>query len=239
MRVNSSSPSSSIFVSGPMISCTSPPEQKLPPAPRITTAFTSCASVERAEGVAKLGIAFERQRVLPLGPVERDRRDAVLELPQEVLGREGRRVEAHALVPPSMVIAAPLMSRLSGRQSVSDQRSRSPVGSTSRPLAFMLVIAERASLFAAARDLRHARDRLVGHRRVDIAGADRVHGHLRLGIFGGQAAHQAEQAVLRRGIMRRVGHAAKARDRGDEDQPAVLALEQVGKRRLRAVERAR
>jgi len=40
MRVNLSKPSWSILVSGPMISCTSPPEQKLPPAPAITTALT-------------------------------------------------------------------------------------------------------------------------------------------------------------------------------------------------------
>ena len=32
-----------IFVSGPMISCTSPPEQKLPPAPVTTTTATSLA----------------------------------------------------------------------------------------------------------------------------------------------------------------------------------------------------
>ena len=77
---------------------------------------------QRAEGVAQLGIAFERQRVLPLRPVERDRRDAVRELPQEVLRREtspGSKVTR--LVPPSMVIAAPLMSRLSGRHSISDE----------------------------------------------------------------------------------------------------------------------
>jgi len=33
----------SIFTSGPMISCTSPPEQKLPPSPANTTARTSSA----------------------------------------------------------------------------------------------------------------------------------------------------------------------------------------------------
>ena len=43
IRVNSSSSGMSIATSGPMISCTSPPEQKLPPAPVSTTAFTSCA----------------------------------------------------------------------------------------------------------------------------------------------------------------------------------------------------
>jgi len=40
MRVKSSSPAASISVSGLMISNTSPPEQKLPPAPAITIALT-------------------------------------------------------------------------------------------------------------------------------------------------------------------------------------------------------
>ena len=47
MRVNASRPVMSscrcISTSGPMISCTSPPEQKLPPAPVTTTALTSSA----------------------------------------------------------------------------------------------------------------------------------------------------------------------------------------------------
>ena len=41
MRVKSRSSGIAIRVSGPMISCTSPPEQKFPPAPEITTARTS------------------------------------------------------------------------------------------------------------------------------------------------------------------------------------------------------
>ena len=41
MRVNASSPFMSRSVSGAMISSTSPPEQKLPPAPLSTTALTS------------------------------------------------------------------------------------------------------------------------------------------------------------------------------------------------------
>jgi len=44
--VNSSSWGSPIFVSGPMISCTSPPEQKLPPAPVTTTALMSRAALK-------------------------------------------------------------------------------------------------------------------------------------------------------------------------------------------------
>ncbi len=43
MRVKASSSGMVMVVSGPMISCTSPPEQKLPPAPVSTTAFTSVA----------------------------------------------------------------------------------------------------------------------------------------------------------------------------------------------------
>src|SRR6185369_3976924 len=73
---------------------------------------------EEAEGVAKLGIAFEGQRILALGPVEGDRGDPVLEAPQEMLRLERLGVEAHADVPPSIVTAAPLMSRLCGRHKV-------------------------------------------------------------------------------------------------------------------------
>ena len=43
MRVKSISSGIAILVSGPMISCTSPPEQKLPPEPLTTTALMSRA----------------------------------------------------------------------------------------------------------------------------------------------------------------------------------------------------
>ena len=43
MRVNASSPFMSRPTSGPMMSCTSPPEQKLPPFEPKTTASTSSA----------------------------------------------------------------------------------------------------------------------------------------------------------------------------------------------------
>ena len=100
--------------------------------------------VKRIEGRAQLLIAVEGQRVLALGAVERNRCNAVLELPKEARGIERRRVKAHALVPPSIVISAPLMSRESGEQSMA---MAAPIasGSTSRPLAFILVIASRKS----------------------------------------------------------------------------------------------
>ena len=47
MRVNSSSSTVFISTSGPMISNTSPPEQKLPPSPVMTKAFT-CLSLAAA-----------------------------------------------------------------------------------------------------------------------------------------------------------------------------------------------
>ena len=43
IRVNARSSGIVIRVSGPMISWTSPPEQKLPPAPSMTTTLTSLA----------------------------------------------------------------------------------------------------------------------------------------------------------------------------------------------------
>ena len=49
MRVKASSPAVSISTSGPMISNTSPPEQKLPPAPVTTIALTPrpCAAARK------------------------------------------------------------------------------------------------------------------------------------------------------------------------------------------------
>ncbi len=93
------SPLRCISTSGPMISCTSPPEQKLPPAPVITTLLTLVRIDEVAERVAQLGVGLERQRVLALGPVERDRRDLAVQLPHEVLRLETRKVDARRTEP--------------------------------------------------------------------------------------------------------------------------------------------
>src|SRR4029453_11140861 len=97
---------------------------------------------QRPKQVAELCIGIERQRVLPLGPVERYRADAVIEPPPEMSGFEGLRIEAHAVVPPSMVMAAPFTSRLCGRQSVRIMGAIAS-GCTSRPLAFIPLIASR------------------------------------------------------------------------------------------------
>ena len=42
---------------------------------------------QRLEGALQLGVALEGQRILALGPVERERRDLVLDRPAEVLCR--------------------------------------------------------------------------------------------------------------------------------------------------------
>ena len=46
MRVKAVSPLVSIFTSGPMISNTSPPDEKLPPAPVTTTTLTSSSKAQ-------------------------------------------------------------------------------------------------------------------------------------------------------------------------------------------------
>ena len=82
MRVNSSC-CDSVRVSGPMISCTSPPEQKFPPAPVSTTALIAVV-LQLAEKIAQLRIRVESERVLARGPVEGDQPDSVLHFPQEM-----------------------------------------------------------------------------------------------------------------------------------------------------------
>ena len=78
MRVNSSSCGGFILVSGPMISCTSPPEQKFPPAPVMTMALIGDFVLQSSEKIPQLRIGLEGQRVLALGPVQRDHADLAL-----------------------------------------------------------------------------------------------------------------------------------------------------------------
>ena len=79
MRVKSSSSAAFISISGLMISNTSPPEQKLPPAPVMTKALTALVLGCRAEEIGQLGVALEGERVLLVGPIERDGRDLAVD----------------------------------------------------------------------------------------------------------------------------------------------------------------
>ena len=88
MRVNSRSSGIVILVSGPMISCTSPPEQKLPPSPVIDHCPDGGSFPRALEQVAQFSVRLERQRILPLGAVERDDADLALRAPQEMLRRD-------------------------------------------------------------------------------------------------------------------------------------------------------
>ena len=85
MRVNFRSSSLPMRVSGPMISCTSPPEQKFPPAPVMTSDFTSRARAKTAEQIAQLGIGIKRQRILALRAIQRHNADLILQTPEEML----------------------------------------------------------------------------------------------------------------------------------------------------------
>ena len=73
-----------------MISCTSPPEQKFPPAPVSTMqrpdAGRRIGFPERPEQVAQLRVGLEGERVLPLGAIQRDDAHAPFLAPQKVFG---------------------------------------------------------------------------------------------------------------------------------------------------------
>ena len=84
MRVKASSPFMSRVSSGPMMSWTSPPEEKLPPFEAMTTALMSSSTARLPKQIAKLGVRVERQRILALGPGERDDGDAAVDPPVEV-----------------------------------------------------------------------------------------------------------------------------------------------------------
>ena len=77
IRVNSSSSAVPISCSGPMISSTSPPEEKPRPSPVITSTRTSPRCGQLGDEVAQVGVGLEGEGVELLGPVERDRRHAV------------------------------------------------------------------------------------------------------------------------------------------------------------------
>src|SRR3546814_4701655 len=64
----------------------------------------------------QLRIAFEGQRVLALGAIERDGRDAIGIGPAEMGRREGCGVQLH-ISPPATDSACPVTDRLSGRHS--------------------------------------------------------------------------------------------------------------------------
>ena len=63
---------------GPMMSWTSPPEQKLPPFEPNIMALISRARDKLAEGLPEFSVTIEGDRVLALGALERDHGNAVL-----------------------------------------------------------------------------------------------------------------------------------------------------------------
>src|SRR3546814_944497 len=64
------------------------------------------------EQVAQLGIALERQRVLAIRTVQRDRRHAVFKAPVEMRRSESFRIQCN-ISPPAMAMVWPVMERLS------------------------------------------------------------------------------------------------------------------------------
>src|SRR3546814_11642492 len=74
-----------------------------------TTSLRSGDMIERAEGIAQFGIGFESQRILALGPVQRDGRHRAGDGPAEMhgaeIGRPGLCRAAHRSSPSSLSVA--------------------------------------------------------------------------------------------------------------------------------------
>ncbi len=86
MRVNVSNSGMLMRVSGPMMSCTSPPGAEIA-AGAVDHDDADVFVVDQiAKQIAQLGIRIERQRILALGNIERDEPDALLHAPQKVPG---------------------------------------------------------------------------------------------------------------------------------------------------------
>ena len=213
IRVKASSSGIFIWVSGPMISNTSPPEQKLPPAPVMTTALMVRIVRQCAERVAQFCIAVESERVFPLRPVERDSRDLARDLPTKMPGR----LHWHL---------TPLHTR---RRSTGRSLRSRRAGTGRRPLRRLLpaVPVCPAGLLdarAGARILRRTSAwprrscRGAGHHvGVGEAGTDRIHGDAVPYRFQRQRAGETDQCVLRRDIGGDVGITLQAGRAGDVD----------------------
>ena len=200
-----------------MMSCTSPPEEKLPPFEANTTAFTSSASGKCAKGIAELCIAFEGQWVLPLRPVERDDRDRAIHAPAEMLWRVGSSMVSvftsmrHLRDLRSPDRRSSPLSRAIGLRAEprSTASATSPSVSTSRPPG--LIDRQRASSGASpaiARvpsSPRCAATLSLQHRRRGVAGADGIDGDARAGEL-----HRERRAPARR---RRASPRSRARHR--------------------------
>ena len=188
MRVNASSSGIAMRVSGSMISCTSPPEQKLPPAPVSTIARTSLAVGEVAEQVAQLGVALEGQRVLlrsgRLSVIVATRPSSLASSGNAALvAAQGAQRVLHRLV---MVCSSghhlsagdrdglSVDRRRAGRRTATARRRPLPAGVTRRPCGLDFG-QRRARLVGAPAGLGDdVLDRADQQRRVGEAGADRV-----------------------------------------------------------------
>ena len=76
----------SLFARSPPNCVVSMPEQNALPAPVRTAQPTSSSSAEAAERVGELEAQVDRQRVALLRPLQRDQRDALVQLERQQAG---------------------------------------------------------------------------------------------------------------------------------------------------------
>src|SRR6185437_8418022 len=109
--------------------------------------------LQRAKRGNQLAIAFECQCVLPIGAVERNGRDTIVEAPPEVLRREVCTVHILGHCPVPTAICADCLSLPSKLYNCRRSASVSPENMSPTHIAWSGVIAPSAALPAGVRDM--------------------------------------------------------------------------------------
>ena len=136
--------------------------------------------------------------------------------------------------PPSTLMPCPVIAALCTHSSTASATSS---GSISRPIGWRRASASRASASDRPVVALIVATVRVGHRGVDVAGADGVHRDARRRDLRRRRPDQAEQAVLARRVRADVGVAPLGGDRGDGDDPAPALLDHARQRPAQQPER--
>ena len=228
------SPRSAISTSGPMISRTSPPEQKLPPAPVSTTARTSGLRAERAKRRRQFGVRIERQRILALGPIERDGRHATVHAPAEML-----RIGNHDRTSPLAKRRRPARSSPTPQPSTATRLwPRRRPSSTNAPPGDALREYRARGRFGRAGGAGDVRDGRVQHgRALNVARTHGIHRDAGALRFRRQRASEPDDAMFCRAVGGHARVASQSGRRRDVDDAAFAGRKHRRQHALRAEKR--